>query len=120
MNDVIHIHGLRVDALIGVYQHERHDTQPLRFDVLIDFDNRKPAASDGLADTVDYAQVCQLIRDEVAASQPVLLETLMEQLAVMLLAVPHVRGIRLTVHKPEAAQALGCDSVGVTIERSRD
>lgn len=119
MNDVIHIHGLRVDALVGAYRHERDGTQPLLFDVLIEFDNRTPAASDDLADTVDYAQVCQWIRDAVAASQPVLLETLIEQVADGLLDVPHVRGVRVTIHKPEAAKALGCDSVGVTIERSR-
>lgn len=118
--DTIHIEGLRVDALVGVYAHEREGTQPLLFDLTLAFDNRTPAASDDVADALDYAAVCEAVRAHVAARRDQLLETLLESLAARVLAqFPQARELRIRVHKPEAARALGCAGVGVSITRGR-
>ena len=117
--DTIHIEGLRVEALIGVYEAERAARQPLLFDLELAFDNRAPAASDDVADALDYAAVCEAVRAHVAGRQDQLLETLLETLAAVLLARFPARRLRLRVHKPEAARALGCAGVGVSIVRER-
>jgi hypothetical protein len=39
----VFIEGLEIEALIGIYDWERRIRQPLRFDVEMAFDNRKPA-----------------------------------------------------------------------------
>jgi 7,8-dihydroneopterin aldolase/epimerase/oxygenase len=115
--DAVFIRGLRVEALIGVYQREREARQPLLLDVEIDFDNRLPAASDDLGDTLDYAEISQALRDLAAAGRHLLLETLAEEMAALLQRRFGARRVRLTIDKPEAAAALGCAHVGVRIER---
>lgn len=118
--DSIHIEGLRVDALVGVHDFEREGRQPLLFDLELAFDNRPPAASDDVADALDYAAVCEAVREHVAGRSDQLLETLLESLADTLLArFPAARRLRLRVHKPVAARALGCAGVGVSIIRER-
>lgn len=117
--DRIHINGLAVDALVGVYAHERHARQPLLFDLELGFDNRIPAASDDVADAVDYAAVVEAVRAHVAARRDQLLETLLESLAQVLLERFAATELRLRVSKPHAARALGCAEVGVSIVRTR-
>lgn len=118
--DTIHIEGLRVDALVGVHAHEREGRQPLLFDLELAFDNRVAAASDDVADALDYAAVCEAVRDHVEARDDQLLETLLETLAAGLMQrFPAAQRLRLQVHKPEAARALGCAGVGVSIIRER-
>ena len=118
--DTIHIEGLRVDALVGVHPHEREGRQPLLFDLALTFDNRVAAASDDVADALDYAAVCEAVRAHVEGRQDQLLETLLETLAAELMQLfPEAQRLRLRVHKPEAARALGCADVGVSIVRDR-
>lgn len=115
--DTVFIEGLRVEALIGVYPHERDAPQPLLLDIALGYDNRVPAAGDDVDDAVDYAAVCARARAFVAARQPQLLETLAEALAADMLGLRGVRSVRLRIRKPGAAHALGADSVGVDIAR---
>ena len=120
MMDTIHIEGLRVDALVGVHAHEREGRQPLLFDLELAFDNRVAAASDDVADALDYAAVCEAVRAHVEPRGDQLLETLLETLAAELMQrFSAARRLRLRVHKPEAARALGCADVGVSIVRDR-
>lgn len=115
--DTILIEGLQVEALIGVYPHERQAVQPLLFDIALGGDHRAASAGDDVADAVDYAAVCERVRAFVAARRPQLLETLAEALAADLLRLRGVRSVRLRIRKPEAARALGAASVGVEIAR---
>ena len=57
MTDIVFIEGLRVDALIGVYTHERVARRPLVFDIEMRFDTRIAALSDQLSDALDYHAV---------------------------------------------------------------
>jgi hypothetical protein len=52
--DKVFIEALEIEALIGIYDWERRIRQPLLFDVEMSFDNRIPAASDAIADTLNY------------------------------------------------------------------
>ncbi|MGY6518491.1 MAG: dihydroneopterin aldolase [Lysobacteraceae bacterium] len=120
MSDRVFIEGLRVDALVGVYEHERHGRQPLRVDLELGYDNRVPAASDDLADTLDYAEVCAAVRDLAASRGDQLLEVMAEAIAELLMRRFGAAWVRVRIDKPEAARALGCDHVGVCIVRGRD
>ena len=115
--DRILIEGLQVDALVGVYAHERDAAQPLLLDIELGYDNLRAAASDNVADTLDYAEVCEAARAFVAQRQPQLLETLAEALAAYLLLAFDTPRVRIRMRKPLAAQALGAASVGIEIVR---
>jgi len=119
MSDRIVIEALQIDALIGVYPHERTGPQPLLLDLELDYDNRHPAVSDAISDAIDYAAVCLRARELAGSLQPQLLETLAEALAAELLRASAATSVRVYIRKPQAARTLGALSVGVDIRRDR-
>jgi dihydroneopterin aldolase len=90
----------------------------LRFDLEMGFDNRVPAASDDIADTLNYKAVSKRLVELVEQSGYGLVETLAERCAAAVLAEFEVRWLRLKLSKPGAVR--GAQAVGVIIERSRD
>lgn len=115
--DKVFIEGLEIEALIGIYDWERRIRQPLVFDIEMAFDNRVPAASDAIGDTLDYKAVSKRIIEYVGASSFGLVETLAERCAAIILEEFGVRHVRLKLSKPGAVR--GARAVGVLIERSR-
>lgn len=116
--DRVFIDGLEIETLIGIYDWERKIRQPLLFDIEMGFDNRVPAASDAIADTLDYKAVSKRLIAFVSASSFGLVETLAERCAQIILAEFPVTWLRLKLSKPGAVR--GARAVGVVIERSRE
>ncbi len=115
--DKVFIEGLEVEALIGIYDWERRIRQPLQFDIEMAFDNRKPAATDAIADTLDYKAVSKRVIAFVSQSDFGLVETLAERCAQLILEEFPARHVRLKLSKPGAVR--GARAVGVIIERMR-
>lgn len=115
--DRVFIEGLEVSATIGCHAWERRGPRPLVLDLELACDNRRPAASDALADALDYEAVAQRIAALAAASQCELLETFAEQCALAVLREFGAEWLRLRVAKPGAVR--GARTVGVCIERGR-
>jgi FolB domain-containing protein len=117
MTDKIHIRNLRLRTRIGVADWEKKAKQDLVLDIVLHHDQRAAAASDDVADTVDYKR----IRDDIVAfledSEHELLEALAENVAARLLADARVHAVDVTVDKPGALRH--ADSVAVQIHRSR-
>lgn len=110
------IEQLKVEALIGVYDNERLQTQPLWLDIKLTLANDSIAgATDQLSDTVDYATVCQIIRTHITQTNFQLLEALAQYLALLLLnRFPSITRCRLTVHK-KPFDLLDVQRVGVQV-----
>ena len=109
---------LRVDCIIGIYPHERAATQTVLLDIELDYDFAAPAASDTIADAVDYDGVAASVTRLLQASGFQLIETMAEKAAALLLAeVPVATAVRLEVRKPAAVPAAACSFVRV--ERTR-
>ena len=115
--DKVFIEGLDIDALIGIYDWERRIRQTLRFDLEMGFDNRIPAASDDIADTLNYKAVSKRLIEFVQQSEFGLVETLAERCAAIVLDEFQVQWLRLKLSKPGAVR--GAQAVGVISERSR-
>ena len=115
--DTVFIEQLEIEALIGIYDWERRIRQPLLFDLEMSFDNRKPASTDDIADTLDYKAVSKRLIEYVSASSFGLVETLAERCAEIVLDEFAVSHVRLKLSKPGAVR--GARAVGVIIERSR-
>ena len=113
--DKVFIEGLEIEALIGIYDWERKIRQVLSFDIEMGFDNRLPAASDNIADTLNYKAVSKRLVEFVGQSDFGLVETLAERCAQLLLDEFGVRHVRLKLSKPGAVR--GAKAVGVIIER---
>ncbi len=95
----IFVTGLRIEAQIGVYAHEKGRAQPLVVDVELDV----PAAGiERLADTVNYEMIGSAARDIAASGHIGLVEAFAERLARACLADPRVMRARVRVEKPSA------------------
>jgi len=115
--DRVFIEGLEVSATIGCHAWERRGPRPLVVDLELAYDNRRPAASDALADALDYEAVALRIAALAAESDCELLETLAERVAQCVLREFGAEWLRLRIAKPGAVR--GARTVGVAIERTR-
>jgi dihydroneopterin aldolase len=118
--DRIELRGLRVVALVGVLAHEVTQAQPLELDLDLGVDLVAAAASDDLADTVDYGAVCAVAEAAVTAGHVALLERLAVLVADAVLAVDErIVWVDVAVRKlrPPVPQHLA--SSGVRVHRDR-
>jgi dihydroneopterin aldolase len=115
--DIVFIEALTIHTVIGIYDWERRVRQPVTLDIEMGFDNRKPAASEQIKDTLDYKRVSKRLIAFVEASEFQLVETLAERCAQILLEEFKVQWLRLKLSKPGAVR--GAKAVGVLIERWR-
>ena len=113
--DTVYIKGLKTDAVIGVYDWERSIRQTLVLDLELSSDNRAAAATDGIADAVDYDAISKRILAYVQASEFELIETLAERVADIVLSEFNIPWLRLKLSKPGAVAE--ANDVGVIIER---
>ena len=119
MTDYVSIRDLSVPAVIGVHDWEREVEQTLLFSVEMvpeTADVRKAAASDDLADALDYSAVASTIAAVVREGKFHLIETAAERVAERLLADFPVTWLRLELRKPITA---GAYTAAITIERMR-
>lgn len=72
--DCIEIEGLTVETVIGCLTWERQIKQPLVLDLRIYCDLTKASQSDQLADTLNYADLCQITTQAIQHAQPALIE----------------------------------------------
>ena len=110
--------SLRIDCIIGIFDHERQTPQTVILDIDLDYDFAAAAGSEAIGDAVDYAAVAQSVTDFVRRRAFQLIETMAEETAAMLLArLAPVQTVRLEIRKPAAVAAAACSFV--RLERTR-
>ena len=114
MTDYVSIRDLGVAAVIGWHPWEREIEQTLIFQVDMAADVRPAAASDDLADALDYSAVAEAIAAVVRDGKFRLIETAAERVAGHLLATFPLTRLRLELRKPIAD---GGYTAVITIER---
>jgi dihydroneopterin aldolase len=115
--DKILISKIDCMAAVGVTPEERSSTQRLSIDLEFLIDAQKPAASDSIRDTIDYAKVAAVVA-EVCASQPFhLIETIAERIAQRVLSDFPTPGTRVLVRKISPITRPTVDHVSVEIVR---
>ena len=113
--DIVYIRELEIDAIIGIYDWERETKQTVSIDLEMGCDNTKAAASEDIADALDYKSVAKRLISFVEGSEFLLVETLAERIAAIVLDEFSVPWLRLRLGKPGAVT--GSKEVGVIIER---
>ena len=113
--DIVYIRELEIDAIIGIYDWERETKQTVSIDLEMGCDNTKAAASEDIADALDYKSVAKRLISFVEGSEFLLVETLAERIAAIVVEEFSVPWLRLRLGKPGAVT--GSKDVGVIIER---
>ncbi len=113
--DIIFLHGLKVDCVIGIWEWERRITQTVIFDLDMGFDVKRAAETDDVADTLSYRDVAKRITTHVKLTKAKLIERLAEEAAAIILDEFGADWCRVRVNKRGAVSTAG--DVGVVIER---
>ena len=117
MTDYVSVRDLSVRAVIGVHAWEREVDQTLLVSVDMAADVRKAAATDDLADALDYSAVADTIAAVLREGKFRLIETAAERVAGRLLADFALTWLRLELRKPIAT---GAYTAVITLERVRE
>ena len=113
--DKIFLDELKIDTIIGIWDWERKIRQTVVIDLEMSADIAKAAATDDVADTLNYKLVAKRLQEFVGGSSFQLVETLAERIAGIIRDEFGVAWCRVKVHKPGAIR--GSKDVGVEIER---
>jgi dihydroneopterin aldolase len=115
--DIIYLHDLRIDTVIGIYDWERRVKQAVILDLDMAVDIRAAAVSGNITDTLDYKKVAKRVINYVGNTDFQLVETLAERVAEIILTEFNVGWLRLRINKKGAVR--GAIDVGVIIERGK-
>jgi len=118
--DRIELRGLRALGICGALPEEQARPQPLEVDLDVVADLARSAASDQLADTVDYGAIAQAVERVIVAESFTLLERLAQRIIEVVMDEDE-RVVEATVAvrklRPPVPQQL--DTSGVRITRRR-
>jgi dihydroneopterin aldolase len=118
MADLIEIKGIKSFGYHGVFESENIAGQDFFVDVSLELDLTRPSVSDDVADTVNYAEITDLVIQEVTGDRVALIEKLAGRIADRIKnTYPQIVTVSVTVHKPQAPVNAQVADISVTINR---
>ena len=101
-NQILTLTGLRFDANLGILEHEKIKPQPIQVDAELNFGTQPLLPRDDeILHVLDYRKVRQIIISECTAVHVNLLESLIGKLALRLMQLSGVIGVRVKIAKLE-------------------
>jgi 7,8-dihydroneopterin aldolase/epimerase/oxygenase len=116
----VEISGLSLYTHHGVSEAEREVGQRLVLDLRLDVGETDATVTDSIEDTVDYAEVCQLVALIAQQRSHRTLERLCATIAERLLSDYELEGVWVKASKPEPPIALSVEEVSVEVWREAD
>ncbi|MDP3875514.1 MAG: dihydroneopterin aldolase [Methylobacter sp.] len=113
--DIIFLGGLEVETIIGIYDWERVTRQTVALDIEMAWDIRRAAETDEIQYALDYKTVSQRIVAFVEASEFLLVEKLISEIAELIRNEFNVPWVKITLNKKGAITV--ARDVGIIIER---
>ena len=120
MSDQIVLTGIHGFGYHGLFEQERKDGQDFFVDLTLAVDLKVASQSDAIADTVNYAEITDLVVEEITSNPVNLIEKLAARIAERVLN-QHLKviSVTVTVHKPQAPVAAQLKDIAVVVTRSR-
>jgi len=120
MSDQIVLTGIHGFGYHGLFEQERKDGQDFFVDLILAVDLKAASQSDAVTDTVNYAEITDLVVEEITSNPVNLIEKLAARIAERVLS-QHVKviSVTVTVHKPQAPVAAQLKDIAVVVTRSR-
>jgi len=118
MADLIEIKGIKSFGYHGVLESEKITGQDFYVDVVLEVDLTRASATDDVSDTINYAEVTDLVVAEITGDRVSLIEKLASKIADRIKATyPQAATVSVTVHKPQAPVNAQVKDISVTINR---
>ena len=120
MSDQIFLTGIAAFGYHGLFDHERQNGQDFFVDVALTVDLSAASKSDEIQDTVNYAEITNLVVKHITTDPVNLIEKLAGRIADQILE-DHVKVslVTVTVHKPQAPVAAVLKDIAVQVTRKR-
>jgi dihydroneopterin aldolase len=120
MSDQIVLTGIHGFGYHGLFEQERKDGQDFFVDLTLVVDLKAASQSDAIADTVNYAEITDLVVEEITSYPVNLIEKLAARIAERVLnQYVKVKSVTVTVHKPQAPVVAQLKDIAVVVTRSR-
>ena len=118
MADLIKVTGIKGFGYHGVFEAERATGQDFYVDVELEVDLTRASVSDDVKDTINYAEVTDLVVEEINTNPVALIEKLAGRIAERIkINFSQASRVTITVHKPQAPVAAEVKDISVTISR---
>jgi len=116
--DRLKLSGIKIFPHIGVTPEERAAPQECEADVVISGDWSAAAATDDLADSIDYCLILEKVQTVAAEREYVLLETLVHAIVQKVLTDFPVGSVKVKIRKRPAVLRNLLDFVEIEVEES--
>ena len=111
------INGLVLDLKLGYFDFEKERDQKVKFNLEVNYEDKKPSNDKDLKSIVNYAKIVKLIKKLVKNKHYNFLETLAEDVFDELFKDRRIDKITLQIEKLEIMK--DCSSVGIQISKKR-
>ena len=111
------IKELVLDLKLGYYDFEKESSQKVKFNVEVNYEDKKPSNDKDLKSIVNYAKIVKLIKKLIKNKHYNFLETLAEDVFDELFKDSRIDKISLQIEKLEIMK--DCSSVGIQISKKR-
>ncbi|MEV4129882.1 dihydroneopterin aldolase [Nocardia sp. NPDC049707] len=117
--DRIELRGLRAYGYHGCFDYERRDGQEFLVDLTIWVDFAAAAATDDLANTIDYGALAERAVRIIQGPPRNLIEKVVAEIADDVMTDPRIEAVEVVVHKPSAPIPHTFADVRVVTSRQR-
>ena len=111
------IKELILDLKLGYYDFEKEKSQKVKFNLEVDYEDKKPTSDDDIKSIVNYGKLVKLIKKLTKNKHYNFLETLAEDVFDVLFKDKRIGKIMLKIEKIEILK--DCTSVGIQITKKR-
>ena len=111
------IKELILDLKLGYYDFEKEKSQKVKFDLEVDYEDKKPTRDDDIKSIVNYGKLVKLIKKLTKNKHYNFLETLAEDVFDVLFKDKRIGKIMLQIEKMEFLK--DCTSVGIQVTKKR-
>ena len=111
------IKELILDLKLGYYDFEKKEPQKVKFDLEVDYEDKKPTSDNDIKSIVNYGKLVKLIKKLTKNKHYNFLETLAEDVFDVLFKDKRIGKIKLQIEKLEILK--DCTSVGIQITKKR-
>ena len=120
MSDQILLTGIYGFGYHGLFETERKNGQDFFVDVILNINLQAASLSDSIDETVNYAEITDLVVSEITTNPVSLIEKLAGRIAERILSsYSKVNFVSVTVHKPQAPVSASLKDIVVQITRTR-